>query len=81
MKRSGVAVSALHFYERKGLIQAARSVWASRWPRSPRHCRRCPRDVRRLRPTGGGCLSLKACPLRNAQDTLAREGPGPHFED
>ena len=28
---------------------------------------------------GCGCLSLKVCPLRNAQDTLAQEGPGPHF--
>ena len=28
---------------------------------------------------GCGCLSLKVCPLRNAQDALAREGPGPHF--
>ena len=30
---------------------------------------------------GCGCLSLKACPLRNAQDALSQEGPGPHFED
>lgn len=28
---------------------------------------------------GCGCLSLKVCPLRNAQDTLAAQGPGPHF--
>ncbi|MCY1334756.1 Redox-sensitive transcriptional activator SoxR [compost metagenome] len=28
---------------------------------------------------GCGCLSLKACPLRNPQDALAGAGPGPHF--
>lgn len=30
---------------------------------------------------GCGCLSLKACPLRNPDDKLAALGPGPHFED
>ncbi|MET1080166.1 MAG: redox-sensitive transcriptional activator SoxR [Pseudomonas sp.] len=29
---------------------------------------------------GCGCLSLKACPLRNAEDNLGQAGPGPHFE-
>ena len=29
---------------------------------------------------GCGCLSLKACPLRNADDRLSQAGPGPHFE-
>ena len=28
---------------------------------------------------GCGCLSLKACPLRNPGDRLGDEGPGPHF--
>jgi len=28
---------------------------------------------------GCGCLSLKACPLRNAEDALAGQGAGPHF--
>ena len=27
---------------------------------------------------GCGCLSLKACPLRNPQDVMARQGPGAH---
>lgn len=27
---------------------------------------------------GCGCLSLKACPLRNPQDVLAQQGPGAH---
>ncbi|MGB3597365.1 MAG: MerR family DNA-binding protein, partial [Pseudomonas neustonica] len=30
---------------------------------------------------GCGCLSLKACPLRNAGDELAGDGPGPHFRE
>ena len=28
---------------------------------------------------GCGCLSLSVCPLRNDQDCLASQGPGPHF--
>jgi MerR family redox-sensitive transcriptional activator SoxR len=28
---------------------------------------------------GCGCLSLGDCPLRNPEDTLAREGPGPRL--
>lgn len=30
---------------------------------------------------GCGCLSLKLCPLRNADDGLAEDGPGPHFRE
>ncbi|TPG16607.1 redox-sensitive transcriptional activator SoxR [Variovorax guangxiensis] len=130
--RSGVAVSALHFYESKGLIQSARSGGNQRrYPRAilrrvafikvaqrvgiplaeiaealqalpegrtptAADWRRLSREWRaeldeRIRTLtqlrnqldgciGCGCLSLKACPLRNARDTLAREGPGPHFE-
>lgn len=29
---------------------------------------------------GCGCLSLKACPLRNADDAMAQQGAGPHFD-
>ncbi|MCU4118329.1 redox-sensitive transcriptional activator SoxR [Variovorax sp. N23] len=130
--RSGLAVSALHFYESKGLIRAARSAGNQRrYPRSilrrvafiriaqrvgiplaaiadalqalpaertptAADWRRLSRgwkddlDARILALTqlrdqldgciGCGCLSLKACPLRNAQDALSQEGPGPHFE-
>ena len=28
---------------------------------------------------GCGCLSMKACPLRNPDDEVAKEGPGPRF--
>ena len=129
--RSGVAISALHFYESKGLIQSVRSSGNQRrYARSvlrrlavikvaqrvglplatiaealdalPSGRTPTVADWRRLSAAwkleleeriktltqlrdqldgciGCGCLSLKACPLRNAQDMLAREGAGPHF--
>ncbi|MDE5459060.1 MerR family DNA-binding protein, partial [Bradyrhizobium sp. CSA112] len=30
---------------------------------------------------GCGCLSLKACPLRNPDDSLRAAGAGPHFSE
>jgi MerR family transcriptional regulator, redox-sensitive transcriptional activator SoxR len=30
---------------------------------------------------GCGCLSMKACPLRNPWDELAEQGPGPRLLD
>ncbi|MGN5479112.1 redox-sensitive transcriptional activator SoxR [Cupriavidus basilensis] len=129
--RAGVAVSALHFYEAKGLIASTRSEGNQRrYPRAvlrrlavirvaqrmglplaliaqalqalPAHRAPTVADWRRMSaawradlderirmPTqlrdeldgciGCGCLSLKACPLRNPQDTMAGSGPGPHF--
>jgi len=129
--RSGITVSALHFYESKGLIASTRSTGNQRryargvlrrlavirvaqrmgLPLSViadafRHLPdgRAPTvaDWRRLSAAwredldarirmltelrdqldgciGCGCLSLKACPLRNPQDTMADAGPGPHF--
>ena len=131
-ERAGVAVSALHFYEAKGLIHSVRSGGnRRRYARSvlrrlavikvaqrvgmplaaiaealnalPSGRTPTVADWRRLSAAwkleleerirtltqlrdqldgciGCGCLSLKACPLRNAQDALAREGAGPHFE-
>jgi MerR family redox-sensitive transcriptional activator SoxR len=131
--RSGVAVSTLHFYESRGLIQSTRNAGNQRrYPRSVLRRvavikvaqrmgiplaaiaealqalpnRRTPTvaDWRRLSARwqqeldarirtltqlrdqldgciGCGCLSLKACPLRNAQDALAGEGAGPHFDE
>ncbi|MEV4778940.1 redox-sensitive transcriptional activator SoxR [Burkholderia sp. LMU1-1-1.1] len=130
-ERAGVAVSALHFYEAKGLIHSVRSGGNQRrYARSvlrrlavikvaqrvgmplaaiaealnalPSGRTPTVADWRRLSAAwkleleerirtltqlrdqldgciGCGCLSLKACPLRNAQDALAREGAGPHF--
>lgn len=130
--RSGVAVSALHFYESRGLIRAERSAGNQRrYPRSvlrrvafikvaqrvgiplgaiadalkalPAERTPTGADWRRLSSAwrdelderirtltqmrnqldgciGCGCLSLKVCPLRNPQDTLAQLGPGPHFD-
>ena len=131
-ERAGVAVSALHFYEAKGLIHSVRSGGNQRrYARSvlrrlavikvaqrvgmplaaiaealnalPSGRTPTVADWRRLSAAwkleleerirtltqlrdqldgciGCGCLSLKACPLRNAQDALAREGAGPHFK-
>jgi len=130
--RSGLAVSALHFYEAKGLIGSVRSAGNQRrYPRSvlrrvavikvaqrmgvplsdiaealqalPQGRTPTAADWRRMSAAwksgledrirmltqlrdqldgciGCGCLSLKDCPLRNAQDQLAQAGPGPHFE-
>ncbi|MGN8260486.1 redox-sensitive transcriptional activator SoxR [Pseudomonas sp. SMSB3] len=129
--RSGVAVTALHFYETKGLISSTRNAGNQR--RYPRAMLRrvavvkmaqrlgiplaeiacalaaLPLDhtptaqdwqqlsarwredlnrridkLLRLRDQldgciGCGCMSLKECPLRNCQDRLADEGPGPHL--
>ncbi|KLJ01755.1 redox-sensitive transcriptional activator SoxR [Luteimonas sp. FCS-9] len=131
--RSGVAVSALHFYERQGLLRSTRNAGNQRryprealrrvavirvaqragiplaaigealatlpdgrtptqadWTRLSRHWRG-ELDARiaqltRLRDQldgciGCGCLSLRACPLRNPGDVAATRGPGaPYLE-
>jgi MerR family redox-sensitive transcriptional activator SoxR len=130
-RRSGVAVSTLHFYETKGLIGSwrnsgnqrryAREVLrrvalikvAQRTGISLASIRKAlkalPRErtpntedwkilssnwrselndridrLTRLRDQldgciGCGCLSLGICPLRNPQDVLGKEGPGPRL--
>jgi MerR family transcriptional regulator, redox-sensitive transcriptional activator SoxR len=131
--RSGVAVSALHFYESKGLIRSYRNRGNQR--RYPREVLRriaiikvaqragiplmaiakvlkaLPRErtpnrddwekmssnwkeelndriarLTRLRDQlngciGCGCLSLGICPLRNPDDELGKQGPGPRLLD
>jgi MerR family transcriptional regulator, redox-sensitive transcriptional activator SoxR len=129
--RSGVAVTALHFYETKGLIQSTRNAGNQRrYPRAmlrrvavikmaqrlgialaeiasalaalPNDHTPTAEDWQRLSASwredlnhridemvrlrdqldgciGCGCMSLKECPLRNHQDHLADEGPGPHL--
>ena len=130
-KRSGVAVSTLHFYETKGLIFSLRTEGNQR--RYPRGILRrvavikvaqrtgiplasiqaalarlpdgraptaedwsalssawrteLDERIRRLTQLrdqmddciGCGCLSLKACPLRNPEDALGVEGAGPRL--
>lgn len=128
-RRSGVAVSALHFYETRGLIHSHRTAGNQR-----RYSRDVLRRVAVIRiaqdvgisladiaaalatlpdgrtPTredwsllstawrkdldnrieqlkklrdgltdciGCGCMSIDKCPLRNREDKLARQGPGP----
>lgn len=130
-RRSGVAVSTLHFYEKRGLIESARTAGNQRrYPRAvlrriavikvaqrmgvplaevaqalqmlPAHQFPSTKDwaalsarwrqalderiagLSQLRDQldtciGCGCLSLKACPLRNDGDCLAQDGPGPHL--
>lgn len=127
-ERSGTTVSALHFYEREGLISSARTTGNQRryhrdvlrrlafirvsqrlgiplaeiraalatlpsgrtptkadWSRLSLHWRRDLdgriEQLQRLRDSldgciGCGCLSLNACRLHNADDTLAPRGPG-----
>ncbi len=130
-ERSGVAVSTLHFYEKKGLIKSwrttgnqrryqrdvlrrvavikvaqrigiplaeitdalsalpdGRSPTAHDWKRlSARWREQLDERIEQLTMLrnqlsdciGCGCLSIKACRLRNPYDTLSEEGPGPHF--
>jgi MerR family transcriptional regulator, redox-sensitive transcriptional activator SoxR len=130
-RRSGLAVSALHFYESRGLLASVRNAGNQRryarsvlrrvavikvaqrmgvplaaiaqalqalpagrtptvsdWRRLSQRWREDLderiRTLTALRDQldgciGCGCLSLKVCPLRNAQDALAQQGPGPHF--
>ena len=132
-RRSGVAVSAVHFYERKGLISGWRTAGNQRryeraalrriaivkvaqqlgiplaeigarlaelpdgrtpkkadWARLAGRWRfdldRRIEQLTRLRDSldgciGCGCLSVEACPLRNPDDALAAEGPGPRYLD
>jgi MerR family transcriptional regulator, redox-sensitive transcriptional activator SoxR len=130
-KRSGIAISTLHFYEDKGLIRSWRNE--SNHRRYPREVlrrvavikvaqragvplatieealaelpeRRTPNkdDWRRLSShwraeldrridrltqlrdqldgcIGCGCLSIEDCPLRNPDDQLSKQGPGPRL--
>jgi MerR family transcriptional regulator, redox-sensitive transcriptional activator SoxR len=132
-KRSGVAVSAIHFYEAKGMIRSRRTSGNQRrysreivrlvavikvaqrigmplamirealatlpdgrtptvadWRRLSALWKRGLDDkiarMTRLRDSlsgciGCGCLSLKACPLRNPSDRLAEQGSGPRLLD
>ncbi|QHF27917.1 redox-sensitive transcriptional activator SoxR [Pseudomonas sp. R32] len=129
--RSGVAVTALHFYESKGLIHSTRSAGNQRrypretlrrvavikmaqrlgiplvtihaalqtlpvgrapsvkdWQRLSEQWRQ---DLTRRIDTllvlrdqldgciGCGCMSLQSCPLRNCDDQLGEQGPGPQL--
>lgn len=131
--RSGIRVSAVHFYEARGLIHAARSSGNQRrfarevlrriavikvaqragiplaqikqaLSELPAHRAPSKADWERLSAAwhqdleerirlltrlrdqmtlciGCGCLSTEHCPLRNPDDALAAEGPGPRLMD
>src|SRR6266487_3607832 len=82
-KRSGVAASALRFYEDRDLITSERAGSGHRrYPRSV--LRRIAFIVfaQRVGLTeciGCGCLSLDRCKLANPDDRAARSGPGPRY--
>jgi len=131
--RSGLSVSAIHFYETKGLIRSWRNAGNQRryrrdvlrrlavirvanrtglplasiaaalaelpdertptvadWKQLSSHWR-AELDERIERLTqlrneltgciGCGCLSLRKCPLRNADDKLSEDGSGPRLLD
>ena len=132
-RRSGVAVSTLHFYEPKGLISPWRSRgnqrryeratlrrvaiirvaqqlgiplaeigkrlaslpgdrtpdkadWGSLAAVWRAELDRRIAQLARLRDNldgciGCGCLSVDSCPLRNPEDVIAAEGPGPRYLD
>jgi len=131
--RSGIRVSAVHFYEAKGLIQATRNGGNQRrfarevlrriavikvaqragiplatikaaMSRLPPHRAPSHEDWERLSAgwrdeldsrigrltrlrdqmtlcIGCGCLSTLHCPMRNPDDALGAEGPGPRLMD
>ncbi|RUO55941.1 redox-sensitive transcriptional activator SoxR [Pseudidiomarina homiensis] len=128
-ERCGVNVSAIHFYERKGLIHSSRSTgnqrrfgreairrvsiikvaqqlgisleevaevfeplpkfgapskadWQSVAEQWQQRLQQRIAKLQRLKDSltgciGCGCLSMTACPLYNADDKLAQQGPGP----
>lgn len=128
-ERCGVNVSAIHFYERKGLIHSSRSTgnqrrfgreairrvsiikvaqqlgisleevaevfeplpkfgapskadWQSVAEQWQQRLQQRIAKLQRLKDSltgciGCGCLSMTACPLYNADDKLAEQGPGP----
>lgn len=130
-ERAGVAVSAIHFYERKGLISSLRNSGNQRrfsrdvlrriavirvaqrtgmslaeirdaLARLPNERTPTASDWRSLSNRwrdelesridalvklrdqldgciGCGCLSIRACPLRNPGDQLSRQGSGAHW--
>lgn len=131
--RSGLSVSAIHFYERKGLIRSWRNAGNQRryrrdvlrrlavirvanrtglplasiataladlpdertptvtdWKLLSSHWRaELHERIARLTQLrdeltgciGCGCLSLRKCPLRNADDRLSEDGSGPRLLD
>src|SRR5919197_1310007 len=81
-RRSGVAASALRFYEARGLIKSQRSGAGHR--RFPRAVLRRIAFIERLRAgltecIGCGCLSLGRCQYANPADRAGRAGPGPRY--
>ena len=66
-RRSGVAASALRFYEERGLIASERIAELERLKLGLTECIGC------------GCLSLDRCKLANPGDAAGRRGPGARY--
>jgi MerR family redox-sensitive transcriptional activator SoxR len=90
--RSGIAPSALRFYEARGLITSLRTAGNQRrYQRAMlrrigfiRSAQRVGLSLERLRAKldgciGCGCLSLKTCALNNPDDEAAERGAGAVF--
>jgi MerR family redox-sensitive transcriptional activator SoxR len=81
-RRSGVAASALRFYEDRGLITSERADWAKISGAWGKRIDARVAELQRLRTSlteciGCGCLSLQQCRFANPGDRAGRSGPGP----
>ncbi|MGA3050145.1 MAG: MerR family DNA-binding transcriptional regulator [Terracidiphilus sp.] len=86
-RRSGVAASALRFYEERGLIRSERAGSGHRrYPRAVLRrvaflvfAQRVGLTLDEMKCIGCGCLSLEQCRFANPGDRAARLGPGPRY--
>ena len=87
-RRSGIAASALRFYEDQGLLRSYRNEAQKDWVRLSSAWRpvldQRIADLTRLRDQlssciGCGCLSLTQCALYNPGDVAARRGAGARY--
>ncbi|WP_432589110.1 MerR family DNA-binding transcriptional regulator [Streptomyces sp. HD1123-B1] len=84
--RSGLATSALRYYEELGLIHSRRTAgrqrrfartWSHRIDQQIADLERLKRKLAGC--IGCGCLSLRKCTLYNPTDTAAALGPGARY--
>lgn len=85
-QRAGISLAEIG--DALATLPQGRTVTARDWARLSKRWRSDLEErIRRLEALrdqlgdciGCGCLSLTSCPLRNPQDVLAEEGPGPRF--
>lgn len=87
-QRAGISLSEVH--DALATLPTQRNVSAADWARLSKRWKAALEErITRLEALrddlagciGCGCLSLRDCPLRNPQDELAAEGPGPRLLD